>query len=123
MKGICFSCTAPRCVKGKNPNLQRSATPMQETTNKALFSLGQLVATPGALAALAKAGQTPLDFLSRHIRGDWGELCEEDRKENQLSVKRGFRILSSYKTNSGEKIWVITEADRSVTTVLLPDEY
>jgi hypothetical protein len=96
---------------------------MQEKTTKTLFALGSLVATPGALAALAKSGQTPLDFLSRHITGDWGELCEEDRKENQLSVKRGFRILSSYKTNSGENIWVITEADRSVTTVLLPDEY
>ena len=96
---------------------------MQEKTTKALFDLGSLVATPGALAALAKSGQTPLDFLSRHITGDWGELCEEDRKENQLSVQQGFRILSSYKTNSGEKIWVITEADRSVTTVLLPDEY
>jgi hypothetical protein len=96
---------------------------MQEKTTKALFDLGSLVATPGALAALAKSGQTPLDFLSRHITGDWGELCEADRKENQLSVQQGFRILSSYKTNSGEKIWVITEADRSVTTVLLPDEY
>jgi pilus assembly protein CpaF len=75
---------------------------MQEKTTKALFDLGSLVATPGALAALAKSGQTPLDFLSRHITGDWGELCEEDRKENQLSVQRGFHILSSYKTNSGE---------------------
>ena len=96
---------------------------MQETTQKALFSLGQLVATPGALASLAKAGQTPLDFLSRHVRGDWGDLDKDDRKENELGLKRGFRLLSSYHTNAGTKIWVITEADRSVTTVLLPDEY
>jgi hypothetical protein len=88
-----------------------------------LFSLGQIVATPGVLATLAKAGQTPLDFLSRHVRGDWGELDKEDIKENELSVKRGFRLLSSYRTNAGAKIWVITEADRSVTTVLLPEEY
>jgi hypothetical protein len=109
--------------EGKKPNLQRSAIPMQETTKEALFSLGQIVATPGALATLAKAGQTPLDFLSRHVRGDWGELDKEDIKENELSVKRGFRLLSSYRTNAGVKIWVITEADRSVTTVLLPEEY
>jgi hypothetical protein len=109
--------------EGKKPNLQRSATSMQATTNKALFSLGQLVATPGALASLAKAGQTPLDFLSRHVCGDWGDIDKEDRKENELGLKRGFRLLSSYRTNADAKIWVITEADRSVTTVLLPDEY
>jgi hypothetical protein len=96
---------------------------MQQTERKALFDLGSLVSTPGALAALAKSGQTPLDFLSRHITGDWGDLEEEDRKENELSVKKGFRILSSYKTNAGQKVWVITEADRSVTTLLLPEEY
>jgi hypothetical protein len=97
---------------------------MQETNRAALFPLGQIVATPGALAALAKAGQTPLDFLSRHIKGDWGELDTHDRKENELGLKRGFRLLSSYRTSSGDtKVWVITEADRSVTTVLFPEEY
>ena len=97
---------------------------MQETTKTALFPLGQIVATPGALAALGKAGQTPLDFLSRHVCGDWGELDEHDRKENELGLKRGFRLLSSYRTGSGDsKVWVITEADRSVTTLLLPEEY
>jgi hypothetical protein len=97
---------------------------MQETTKNALFPLGQIVATPGALAALGKAGQTPLDFLSRHVCGDWGELSEDDRKENQLSLKRGFRLLSSYRTSADDtRVWVITEADRSVTTILLPEEY
>jgi hypothetical protein len=97
---------------------------MQQTRQQPLFSLGQLVATPGALAALEKAGQTPLEFLARHVRGDWGELTEEDRKENQLSLERGFRLLSSYRTNAGDaKLWVITEADRSATTILLPEEY
>ena|SRR5258708_715243 len=97
---------------------------MQEITKAPLFPLGQIVATPGALAALGKAGQTPLEFLERHARGDWGELDEEDRKENQLSLNRGFRLLSSYRTSSGDtKVWVITEADRSVTTLLLPEEY
>lgn len=92
-------------------------------TEKPLFDLGQLVATPGALAALEKSGQSPMDFLSRHIVGDWGDLPEDDRKENQLSVERGFRILSSYKTNAGERVWVITEGSRCHTTVLLPEEY
>jgi hypothetical protein len=97
---------------------------MQQTKQQPLFSPGQLVATPGALAALAKAGQTPLEFLARHVCGDWGELTEEDRKENQVSLERGFRLQSSYRTNAGDtKLWVITEADRSVTTILLPEEY
>jgi len=97
---------------------------MQETKQRPLFSLGQIVATPGALAALEKAGQTPLEFLARHVRGDWGELSEEDRNENQFSLERGFRLLSSYRTNAGDtKLWVITEADRTATTILLPEEY
>ena len=97
---------------------------MQQTKQQPLFPLGQIVATPGALAALGKAGQTPLEFLERHVRGDWGELCDEDRKENQFSLERGFRLLSSYRTNASDtKLWVITEADRSVTTILLTEEY
>ncbi len=95
---------------------------MQKTERKPLFDLGQLVATPGALAALEKTGQTPMDFLSRHVRGDWGDLPEEDKAENQLSLEKGFRLLSSYRTDANDKIWVITEADRS-HTLLLPDEY
>ena len=96
---------------------------MPETKQQPLFSLGQLVATPGALAALEKAGQGPLDFLSRHVHGDWGDLCEEDRRENQVSLERGFRLLSSYRTLAEVKLYVITEADRSITTILLPEEY
>jgi hypothetical protein len=96
---------------------------MPRTERKPLFDLGQLVATPGALAALEKTGQTPMEFLSRHWRGDWGDLPEEDKAENQLSLEKGFRLLSSYRTNANDKIWVITEADRSHTTLLLPDEY
>lgn len=97
---------------------------MQKTKQQPLFSLGQVVATPGALAALAKAGQSPPEFLARHVRGDWGELSEEDRKENEFSLELGFRLLSSYRTNAGDtKVWVITEADRTATTILLPEEY
>jgi len=87
------------------------------------FRLGQIVATPGALDALLTAGQTPGFFLRRHVSGDWGELDEEDRRENELSVVQGFRLLSAYTLSSGTKIWIITEADRSATTLLLPSEY
>ena len=89
-----------------------------------LFPAGQIVATPGALALLGQANKTPLEFLSRHLRGDWGDvLCQDDKTENELSLKQGFRLLSSYKVTETEKLWIITEADRSVTTLLLPSEY
>ena len=87
------------------------------------FSLGQIVATPGALRALDESGEAPLDFLRRHVSGDWGELDEDDRRENELSLREGFRLLSAYRLKTGEKLWIITEADRSVTTLLLPEEY
>ena len=91
---------------------------------KPLFPLGQIVSTPGALDSLARANQQPHAFLNRHAAGDWGsELSEEDKAENEYSLEHGFRILSSYKTAAGERIWVITEADRSVTTLLLPEDY
>jgi hypothetical protein len=86
------------------------------------FPLGQVIATPGALKLLEEAGEDPLYFLSRHHSGDWGELDEHDRKENELSLKNGWRILSSYSIGDG-KVWIITEADRSYTTILLPEEY
>jgi hypothetical protein len=89
----------------------------------ARFSLGRVVATPGALKALGEANQKPFEFLERHQTGDWGELCEEDKRENEFSVRNGFRILSAYRTRNGVKLWVITEADRSATTLLLPHEY
>ena len=90
---------------------------------KAKFPLGQVVATPGALDALEDTGQSPLEFLDRHVHGDWGELSEEDRQENEFSLREGFRLLSAYRLTDGTKIWIITEADRSATTILLPEEY
>lgn len=87
------------------------------------FHPGQIVATPGALAALADAEQTPLEFLLRHIAGDWGEVCADDAEENELSLREGFRLLSAYRTSKNVKLWIITEADRSATTLLLPEEY
>ena len=87
------------------------------------FKLGKIVATPGALEALEDAGQLPAEFLRKHVSGDWGDLDAGDRRENETSVVNGFRILSAYKTSKGVKLWIITEADRSSTCVLLPDEY
>jgi len=88
-----------------------------------LFPLGRIVATPGALAALERAQQSPTCFLARHASGDWGELEPTDVAENQYSIAHGFRLLSNYQTNAGDKLWIITEADRSATTLLLPEEY
>jgi len=85
--------------------------------------LGQLLATPGALRALAHAGQSPIAFLRRHMAGDWGEVCPEDAQANAHAAEHGGRILSAYTLSSGVKIWIITEADRSATTLLLPEEY
>lgn len=88
-----------------------------------LFSLGQVVATPGALDAFRASGDDPLAYLVRHIAGDWGELDDCDRRENELSLEHGWRILSSYRLSDGTRIWIITESDRSSTTLLLPEEY
>jgi hypothetical protein len=91
--------------------------------SKFLFSPGQIVSTPGALDALEVNEIDPRTYLRRHLTGDWGDVCEEDRKENELSLKRGYRLMSVYKLNNGQTLWIITEADRSATTFLLPEEY
>jgi len=88
------------------------------------FEPGAIVATPAALDALSSSGHTAIQYLRRHLTGDWGELCEEDKCANEHAVKHGNRILSAYRLNGNNtKIWIITEADRSSTTILLPDEY
>jgi hypothetical protein len=89
----------------------------------AKFALGRLVATPGSLKVLADGGQSPMDFVSRHLLGDWGTVCPEDWQLNDEALVDGSRIISAYQTLKGVAIWVITEADRSATTILLPDEY
>ena len=89
---------------------------------KALFELGKVVGTPGALDLLERAEVSPASLLRRHASGDWGEVSEVDAIENALSVRDGFRILSSYPIG-GEQVWIITKADRSATTILSPKEY
>ncbi len=87
------------------------------------FALGQVVMTPGAAEAFSATGEGPLPLLARHQRGDWGTVSPEDAIENEFSVARGFRVLSAYALKDGTRIWVLTEADRSATTILLPNEY
>jgi hypothetical protein len=84
--------------------------------------LGRVVATPGALKLLTEAREHPFNYLARHATGDWEDLCAFDRRQNEIALRDGYRILSSYNAPAG-RIWIITEADRSVTTILLPEEY
>jgi hypothetical protein len=84
--------------------------------------LGRVVATPGALKLLTEVRRHPFELLARHATGDWGELCAFDRRQNEVALRDGYRVLSSYETPAGT-VWIITEADRSVTTILLPEEY
>ena len=85
--------------------------------------LGRILATPGALAACQASGDVPADFLRRHECQDWGNVGADDWARNDEALRVGNRIVSSYRLKNGETIWIITEADRSVTTLLLPDEY
>jgi hypothetical protein len=88
-----------------------------------LFPLGRVLATPGALDALARCGDAAEPLLSRHACGDWGEVCAEDARANERALSDGERLLSAYRTRRGVKLWIITEADRSSTCLLLPAEY
>lgn len=93
-----------------------------------IFELGQVVATPDALEVINSAGEAALNFLQRHASGDWGDVCPEDATANEQAVEDGGRILSSYQTAMGTRLWVITEAQddsghRAATTILLPEEY
>ena len=87
------------------------------------FKLARVVATPGALEAFESADERPQSYLDRHAGGDWGELGDDDKMLNDLAVTHDERILSAYTLKDGTKIWIITEADRSSTTILLPEEY
>jgi hypothetical protein len=101
---------------------------MQTMTRKPKFSLSQVLATPGALEALEASGQTPEFFLTKHVQGDWGEVCAEDKALNDQALIDGSRLLSAYRTLKGERLWLITEAaddegHRVCTTILKPSEY
>jgi hypothetical protein len=98
---------------------------MSETTKKApaRFSPGTIVATPGALAALEATAESAFPYLNRHLRGDWGIVSKADGRLNDRATHEDTRVLSAYTLKDGTKIWIITEADRSSTCILLPEEY
>ena len=87
------------------------------------FKPGQVVATPGALGALEASGESLLDYLQRHLSGDWGIVDNHDRRENEVAIIIHLRIMSVYTLKSGVRIRIITEADRASTCLLLPEEY
>lgn len=88
-----------------------------------MFAVGRLMATPAALEKLEADGQKPAELLARHLSGDWGDVSQEDCQANDNAIAQGARIQSVYRLGDGAKIWIVTEADRSSTCVLLPDEY
>lgn len=94
----------------------------QRAHDRPRFRLGRIVATPGALNLLIRGGTSAHSYLARHVHGDWGDVGDEDKRANDTSVVNGSRVLSSYEVQ-GEKLWVITEADRTSTCLLLPSEY
>lgn len=101
------------------PNASSSAS----GSGTPLLPLGQVLATPGAVELLRSLQLTPLRFVLRHMGGDWGDVCEEDRQANAEALVQGARVMSVYELGSTQRLWIITEADRSSTTLLLPEEY
>ena len=120
-----------------NSSQSKAARRMTLMSNAPRFALGQLVATPGALELLDQTGFSALALVSRHVHGDWGDCCDEDKATNELSVRQRMRVMSVYRLVDAETrlqtlldersslptLWIITEADCSVTTLLLPGDY
>jgi hypothetical protein len=92
-------------------------------TRRLYVPLGRVLATPGALRTLAGAKADGAVYLARHAAGDWGDVDAEDRAANDHALAAGERLLSAYRLPNGERLWIITEADRSASTLLRPDEY
>jgi hypothetical protein len=107
-------------MSANNPSITTNAN---STPSPVRFQLGRIFATPGAIEALEESGESAQEFINRHARLERGELSDEDHKENLFSVNKSLRIFSAFKTAKGVKIWVITEATREMTTILLPSEY
>ena len=123
-----FYCNCPLWNKTAVWQLLTTQILVSEWQAVSKFPLGKLVATPGAIAALEAAHQRPLDFIRKHVSGDWGIVCPEDKQANEDALQDGSRIFSAYLLTTGTKIWVITEAvndnnNRELTCILLPDEY
>lgn len=108
--------------QSRSPGSSASDAPSPQPRSP-LFPLGDIVGTPGALALLRQYNLHPVRLLARHLHGDWGEVCAEDAAANCEAVTNEGRILSCYVMPGGERLWVITECDRSSTTMLCPDEH
>ena len=108
-------------MNDKSPISAESATTAHRKSIN--LRLGRLLSTPGAIAAMAKTGQDPLELLNRHRSGDWGDIDAQDWAANDQAVIQDERILSVYTLKDGVRLWIITEADRAATTLLLPNEY
>lgn len=106
-----------------DPNSDTTPAPADRAMTGHRFALGSIVATPAALATLAAHDVSLLALIARHARGDWGEIPAEDAHTNDAALRSGGRLLSSYTIAADTRIWLITEADRSTTTLLLPEEY
>lgn len=106
-----------------DPNSGNTPAPDDRKIAGPHFALGRVVATPGALGALAAHDVSAHTLIERHARGDWGLISAEDTKANDAALRLGGRLLSSYEVAADTRIWLITEADRSATTLLLPSEY
>ena len=105
------------------PNLPFHPSIINIAPKHPLFTLGKIVATPGAIEMLKQHEHSPFDYVTRHWQGDWGDLDPEDVEANQAALQHGTRLFSSYRIGDQDRIWIITEADRSSTTLLLPSEY
>src|SRR5262249_25081054 len=110
-----------RRSRGRRAAPARTREPRRRVVTR--VPLGRLFATPGALRALEAAGVSVFAYLGRHARGDWGAVCPDDWRANDRALVDDTRLLSAYVLPTGVKVWIITEADRASTTVLLPDEY
>lgn len=105
------------------PNDSSPAAHDKTAAGTPLFALGQVLVTPGALELLETHQLTALPFVLRHVSCDWGDICAEDRQSNADALQYGYRLMSVYELSKAERLWNITEADRSSTTLLLPEEY
>ena len=105
------------------PNLPLRPSIINLAPENPLFPLGKLVATPEAIELLRQHELSPFDYVTRHWQGDWGDLEAEDVEANKAALQYGTRLFSSHRIGDGDKLWIITEADRSSTTLLLPSEY
>jgi len=105
------------------PVLRQLGSEQHQTEVEGGFPLGRLFATPGVIQAVVTAGDDVFPYLARHARGDWGEVNDYDWRANDAAVVSGTRLLSAYRLRDGTRIWIISEADRASTTILLPNEY